>query len=494
MFNKITPEQAGISSENVVRFIKILNKRGLATHSVLMMHGDDIFAEYYWKPFNKDFCHRMYSQTKSYVGIAIGLLQEDGLLNIDDRIAQYFPDKIEKELPAYLAEQTIRDMLTMQTCGETPYWFYNTDPDRTHLYLNENSATIPSGMRFKYDSPGSQVLSSLVERLSGKSLFDYLNEKLFCHLGTFKTASILKTPNGDSFGDSALLCTTRDMASFARLLMNGGAWNGKRLINEDYVNAATSCQVDNAETPFDEAYTQGYGYQIWRMWDNAFSFNGMGCQLTLCLPDKDFIFVITSDNQGYAAAKSLIYAALYDIIIDNISDAPLPENEAAYNVALALENELELNCIKGNVHSPFANELSQQTYICEQNPTGITKFSFVFNDDETGEFHYTNAQGDKVLNFGLAKNVFGKFPQYGYSDEYCCIPTDNGHLYDCAVSAVWREENKLLLKVQIIDKYLGNMLAIFSFKSNYATVSMVKNAEAFLDEYQGEFVATIKNR
>ena len=70
--------------------------------------------------------------------------------------------------------------------------------------------------------------------------------------------------------------------------------------------------------------------------------------------------------------------------------------------------------------------------------------------------------------------------------------TDDGFLYDCATSAIWAQENKLLLKVQIIDKYFGNTLWEFSFKENSVTVVMLKNAEAFLDEYQGEFSAFSK--
>ena len=55
MFEKITPEQAGISSKTVEAFIKKLEKRGAATHGLLFMKGDKIFSEAYWKPFHKDF-------------------------------------------------------------------------------------------------------------------------------------------------------------------------------------------------------------------------------------------------------------------------------------------------------------------------------------------------------------------------------------------------------------------------------------------------------
>ncbi|MBE6778757.1 MAG: serine hydrolase [Ruminococcaceae bacterium] len=490
LFNKITPEQAGISSRHVTRFIKTLDRWGLVNHGVVLMKGNDIFAEYYWDPYDKDTVHRMYSQTKSYVGVAIGLLLEDGKLTLDDRIVDHFPEKRDGELKRFMEDLTIRDMLTMSTSGENPYWFTYGDPDRTHLYINQAGGQQPGGMRYRYDSSGSQVLSSLVEKLSGQSLFDFLNERIFRHLGTFKTATILKAPNGDSWGDSALVCTPRDMASFARFLMNYGTWDGKRLMSEAYLREATSAIVDNHETDaFDEFYTQGYGYQIWRLPENAFAFNGMGCQLTACLPDKDLTFVITSDNQGYAASKALILSAFYECIVDNLGEASLPEDPEAYAEALAIGDTLKLAVMSGKTTSPYAKELDGKVYVCEHTGTGITKFHFTFNEDGTGEWHYTNAQGDKVLPFGLGKNVFGKFPQLGYSDEYGVTPTTNGFMYDCAASAAWGNEQKLLLRVQVIDRYLGNMFAIFSFKDDCASITMRKTAEAFLNEYQGDWLA-----
>ena len=78
MFEKITPEAAGISSSEIKRYIDYLNDNSYSIHSLLMLRDGNLFTEAYWKPFNKDFCHRQYSQTKSFVGIAIGLLVSDG--------------------------------------------------------------------------------------------------------------------------------------------------------------------------------------------------------------------------------------------------------------------------------------------------------------------------------------------------------------------------------------------------------------------------------
>ena len=120
---------------------------------------------------------------------------------------------------------------------------------------------------------------------------------------------------------------------------------------------------------------------------------------------------------------------------------------------------------------------------------GIREFSLHFTWDDTGVFHYRNEQGEKELPFGLGKNVFGKFPQAGYSDLHAGAPGPDGHYYDCAASAVWTEPRKLRIRVQIIDNYLGNLQITFSFRENVAVVRMVKAAEGFLNEYQGQLIA-----
>lgn len=489
MFTTISPEQAGISSRDVYGFIRSLEKRGLVMHSVLLMKGEDIFGEYYWKPFRKDLNHRMYSETKSFVGVAVGLLEEDGLIRLDDPIHTYFKDKYARQLPEYLEQLTIRQMLTMQTAGTTPSWFKAEEPDRTRLYFEQNRADHPAGFQFCYDSPGSQVLCALVERLSGKSLFDYLNERIFRHLGTFQNATILKTRTDDSWGDSALLCTTRDIASFGRFVMNYGIWQGKRLMNESYLRTATSRIVDNDQTGFAGAFTQGYGYQIWRTAYHGFAFNGMGAQLTVCLPEQDLIFSCTGDNQGFPAAKDLILSAFFEQIVEKLHNSPLPPDREGEKQCQALADSLELVCLKGDTDSPAAKTVNGRRYICRENDMGIREFSLEFFGDGTGIFHYINAQGEKHLSFGMGKNVFAKFPQGGCSDLHGGAPGPEGHYYDCAASAIWCEEGKLKLKVQIIDRYLGNFLATFSFRDDLAMVTMEKNAECFLSEYQGQLVA-----
>ncbi|MBQ8162884.1 MAG: serine hydrolase [Clostridia bacterium] len=489
MFEKITPEEAGVSSNYVNEFISALERRRIHMHSVLFMKGDKLFGEYYWKPFDKDFLHRMYSETKSYVSVAIGLLLDEGKLSLDDKIADHFPEKIDTPLPRSLKEQTVREMLTMTTVGACEVWFYSNDPDRTHLYFNRNYPLRPSGTVWDYDSSGSQVLCALVEKLCGKKLFDYLNEKIFTHLGTFKNASILSTRNGDSWGDSALICTPRDMASFGRFVMNYGEWNGKRLLSEEYLRTATSKLVDNSENAHGGLFTHGYGYQIWRTEMNGFAFVGMGDQLTVCLPELDLIFVCTADNQGSSFSRDYIMSSFIDLIASNMQSAPLKPDNGAYKKLTLSTQGLELFAVKGLCDSHMRCELDGVKFICDENELGLKEFSFCFEGSDAGELLYTNNNGEMTLPFYVNRNRFGLFPELGYSQNVGAERTTDGSRYRDAVSFAWLQDNKIMIFAQIIDRYFGNTSLTFAFNGDEATVCAVKSAEDFLWNYQGQAIA-----
>jgi hypothetical protein len=90
----------------------------------------------------------------------------------------------------------------------------------------------------------------------------------------------------------------------------------------------------------------------------------------------------------------------------------------------------------------------------------------------------------------MKKNLFVKFPQYGYSNDQGGIHEITDFLYDCAASAGWMEEKKLQLRVQIVDRYLGSCMMTFGFVDEKTVgVRMIKSAEDFLKEYEGWMIA-----
>ena len=140
--------------------------------------------------------------------------------------------------------------------------------------------------------------------------------------------------------------------------------------------------------------------------------------------------------------------------------------------------------------SPFRTELDGVTYHCRENALGFTEFTFSFKDATAGSLRYTNGSGEKVIPFRVNENEFGNFPELGYSQDLGGTRTTDGSTYRDAVSLAWVEERKIVLHIQIIDRYLGSATLVFGFKGGYATVQAMKAGENFLGGYEGIIVAS----
>ena len=482
--NLTMPEKVGISSQNVQKFIEILEKNNLATHDVILARGNDIFFEHYWAPFHKDFQHRMYSVSKSFVSLAIGFLEQDGLIHLDDSIEKYFPREVALQSDEWVRKQTIRHMLMMSTARPGRKWLREKTDDRVRQYFEDCTLPArPSGTLFSYDSTATFVLGALVERLTGMELMDYLRQKLFCKIGVSDEVYCLKCPGGHSWSDSAVMCTARDLLLTARFVLNGGSWNGEQILNADYVRKATTKQIDNNYSGVDSFDAQGYGYLFWMTYRNSFFFSGMGAQFAACDPDKDLILIYNADNQGKESGNAIIFKAFFDLIVEPVCDSALPANEMAEKSLHDYVASLKLLTVKGDKSSSLLEKINGATYTMTENPMGISQIQLRF-DGDTGYFSYTNEQGDKEIVFGLVHNEFGLFPQEGYSDDVgnCYAP---GNYYKCAASAAWVDENKLRIYVQIIDRYFANLCITLWFREGIVFMHMLKNAELFMEEYTG---------
>ena len=492
MFKYTTPESCGISSEHIKKYVSLLEKHGLSTHNVIIARGNDIVFEQYWEPFHAALTHRLYSVTKSFVSIAIGFLLDEGKLSLDDRITDHFKNDTTENLLENVKEQTVRNMLMMSTGFPTARgnWFADKG-DRVKFYFNRGSgetdqnreiSRIP-GAFFEYDSNGSFILGTLVERITGKTLLEYLREKLFDKIGVSDSIRCLKCPGGHSWTDSAILSTPLDLLKVARFTLNYGSWDGQQLLSEKYLKDATSALIDNSADGNVSSQSFGYGYQFWRTWQDSFFFNGMGCQLAVCVPHKDMILIYNGDNQGNALAKSVIIDRFFDEIVDTANDTPLPKNEKAEGELLDYCKGLKLFSASGKAFSKTAALVGGKEYTLGKNPMGLIKVRFTFDGDE-GVFEYENARGRKRLPFGLCKNVFTKFPE-SYSDEIGSHVKE-GHEYRSAVSAAWREEDLLGITVQAIDDYFGRLyLAARFLKDGRIALQCTKTAEDFFNGYAG---------
>ena len=275
-----------------------------------------------------------------------------------------------------------------------------------------------------------------------------------------------------------------ELAKVCQFMLNKGSWNGEQILNRAYCEAATANQIDSNREGHLTPRGYGYGYQFWRTRGNSFYFNGMGAQFAIGIPDQDMVFVINSDNQGHPGAELIIIDRFFEEIVENVSTQPLSENAEAYNALLEYTKDLKLYALPQTTISTIADQVSGKEYKMKENPMGITKMKFTFGEKEC-RLDYTNAQGDKTLWFGMGENVYGTFPQEGYSDQIATVYAP-GHYLKCASSACFTHENKMELLVQIIDEYFGRLYMRVAFLGNDTlAVLMQKTAEDFLQEYEG---------
>ena len=300
-------------------------------------------------------------------------------------------------------------------------------------------------------------------------------------------------PQGGSWGGSGVLCSTRDLARFALLVYNDGYANGKQLLPKDYVREAKSFQIDNnLSGHLDNLHGHGYGYQIWRIFENGYGFLGMGGQVALSFPDYDLIYCMTADVQGDPNGYIPFTDALYYNILTTLKKHDtidlLPVNPQANAELNAKIEGFAIPLPNGKVSSSFAGKVCGNVYKTKDNPMQIDYFYLTFEKNK-GIFHYHTPRGDKKISFGFEEYIISEFPETHYSGRRMHTPLGRG--YRSMSAAAWSEEHKLVVCTYVIDDFLGNLTITFSFKKNLATVYMSKKAEGFLDEYQGEMTGCL---
>ena len=480
------PEEVGVRPEWVEEYVQEMNRRRKMCHSVLMMRHGKVFAEGYWKPFGPRQLHRMYSVSKSFVSAAVGLLADQGRISLDDRIVTYFPDLLPEQVNPYLERTTIRDMLRMATPYPNGATYRGSDQNwiETFFQAPHGQADHPAGTRFLYDTSCSYTLNVLVERLTGMPFLEYLKDNMLRELGFSEEAWCVQAPEGYSWGGSGVECTTRDLARFALVFLNGGALGGKRYLSREYVRQATSKQIDNlGPEGADKMHGNGYGYQIWMTCGGSFSFCGMGGQLAICVPQKDFLLVCTSDMQGDPDEYTCVFDVLWDTVLNRLDSETAPLDDRALCRMNQTLSSLSCSLPEGSPHSPLQRELDGACYRLEENPMGIRRVSFRFGEEE-GEVRYHTCRGEKVFPFGMGRYLHSPFPETHYSGRTINRPKGAG--YRSMTAAVWQHPQQLLVRTYVIDDYFGNMAAVFAFQGKELTLSMTKTAEWFLEEYCGQ--------
>lgn len=275
-------------------FARDCERQNINLHGFVCLKNGRLVAEGYCAPYDAHTTHQINSISKSFTSAAVGMLMGDGLVKPDDRVISYFPEKSALIRDEKMRRATVRHLLSM-TLGLT-------DPEYKRPILDTFfSSELPAepGTHFSYCTMGVYVLSHIVTRVTGKSLFDFLNARMFVPMGFEAPWWEHYESAGVSSGGVGLHITARDLAKFGQLLIDGGRWEGRQIIPEAYVREATSALTPSYANAR-HSFRYGYGLLIWR-WRYGFGGFGIWGQMLYCLPEQGLVFAVNGCDEDVEA-------------------------------------------------------------------------------------------------------------------------------------------------------------------------------------------------
>ena len=341
-FMRKRPEEVGIPSGAIAAYIRAIEERRLCLHSLLIIRRGALVFEGQWAPMTSTEKHRLYSSSKSFVSMAIGLLVGDGKLQLSDRVVDFFPEYDQSGMHRWMKDTTIRDLLCMADChDDTTYNMNKPEPDMDWVRTwFETPPTHKSGTVFQYNTACTLMLCVIVERVAGKNFEDLLRERVFEPMGMREDITCVKSPCGHSWGGSGILAGAMDLAKMAYLVMHGGCVDGKQLLPADYVREATANQIDNAIDADNVEYMEGYGYQIWMSDDDGdYQFNGAFGQYVLVFPKQETVIAMYSGSSNLFVNGGL--SGMVRELLTSFADEPLAADNEAYASLKSTLNSLE---------------------------------------------------------------------------------------------------------------------------------------------------------
>ena len=211
-----SPEAQGIPSAGLLRLVEALDGEIDAMHSLMILRHGQVIAEGWWAPYTASSPHVLYSLSKSFTSTAVGLAIAEGKLDLSDPVASFFPDALPPGASENLQAMRIRDLLTMSTG-------HQDEPPTSPAEMSAASfLTHPvphkPGTHFRYNTAATFMLSAIVQKVSGETVLDYLQPRLFDPLGI--GAPVWDTNfEGISLGGYGLRVRTEDIAKFGQLYL-----------------------------------------------------------------------------------------------------------------------------------------------------------------------------------------------------------------------------------------------------------------------------------
>lgn len=398
MPKKTAPELMGVSSEYLTAFLHALEgDRHSAMHNLLIYRHGELICAASAPGYSPRVWSLTHSMAKTVTSFALANMIELGKVSLNTRLVDVFADELPPIVYPRMKKITVEHLLTM-TAGVQEL---NEIGAVTVTGWKREFLACPSfdapGNTFYYNSMNTYMIAAVVEKVSSLPLEEVLRICLFEPMG-ITNFFVEKSPEGIAKGGWGMYLTPVDMAKLGQLLLNGGVWQGKRLLSKDYLDAATRphCRLSEVYGAYD------YGYHLWVRRDGeSLLLNGMLGQNVWVNPRTDMVIVSTAGNEEFFQNSSTLniidayFGASYRpdtfMTVNPFARAKLRRAESAFFVR---RNRV---CRERNGHDgpfsrhdlapipPRAREILG-TYETESNKSGVLPFAvrLVANNHTSG--------------------------------------------------------------------------------------------------------------
>lgn len=307
------PSEAGLDVALIGDMVRaVIDEEMALTHSVLVARWGKLVVEEYFYGFERDTWHDMRSASKTLASTLVGLAVQEGWIAGSNALALPFFSRYRHyaNWDARKAQITVRDLLTMSSgldandsdsrsvASEGAYQSQTERPDWIKLALDAPMIADP-GAQPLYGGANPLIIGGILDEALDEPVEWFAHRTLFEPLGIERYKFFLD-PTGVVYMGGGLHLRPRDMAKFGQLYLDGGVWQGRRLLSEEWIQE--SWGQYGMLAPLDRNGHQ-YGY-LW--WHHVYAVGddtietlearGNGGQYIFVVPSLQLVVVITSGN------------------------------------------------------------------------------------------------------------------------------------------------------------------------------------------------------
>src|ERR1700691_1504502 len=145
---------------------------------MMVRHGE-VIASGWWEPYGPDRPHLLYSLSKSFTSTAAGLAFADGPIALDATVLSYFPELAGDVTDPRSRSMLVRHIASMSSGHLADTWpgVLREDPGQPVRGFLRTPPDRDPGTVFAYNQSCTYTLATIVQRVTGQSLIDYLRPR-----------------------------------------------------------------------------------------------------------------------------------------------------------------------------------------------------------------------------------------------------------------------------------------------------------------------------